>query len=48
MIIDYYEKYPDEDDIIVWPVENDQDDDDGCGKMSADSSGIEGGSDIED
>ena len=28
MINDYYEKFPDQDVIIVWPAENDQDDDD--------------------
>ena len=46
MIIDYYEKYPDQDVIIVRPSENDKDDDDGNGKMSADSNQSEEDSDI--
>ena len=46
MIVDYYEKYPDQDAIIAWPGENNQADGDSHGEMSADSSGSEVDSDI--
>ena len=48
MIIDYYEKYPDQDVIIVWSTENDQDDDDGSSKMRTGASGSEDDDDEED
>ena len=41
MIIDDYKMYPDQDVIIVWPAENDQDNDGGSGKMSTGASGSE-------
>jgi hypothetical protein len=47
-IIDYYEKYLDQDVIIVRPAGNDQDDDDSGGKMSAGASGSKGDSDDKD
>jgi hypothetical protein len=48
MIIDYYEKYPDQDEIIVHLAGNDHDDDDGSGNMSAGACGSEGNSDDKD